>query len=80
MINMTEIDEELERIGVSYEYLGPVDCICADELDGIVRFYDDNGEAFVKIADVENFLGRIESAAGYVAFWDAAGEYEEKNA
>lgn len=75
------IGEQLTRIGVDYEALGPVDSICVsvDSIGNGVRLFDDHGSAYVSSAsDAWNILKTLPDNAGWEAFWEAFTNFPDE--
>ena len=81
-----ELARELDRLGVSEQDLGPVDCILVDVSDDgqTVRIYDDGKEDSLPAAALLSALRTLPDGAGWEATWEAvldtAGENEKEGA
>lgn len=69
------IVEELQRIGVTGDHVGPVDAIVVtEEEDGAFKLYDDNADYRGDGKVILETLKTLENMAGWEAVWDAINQ------
>lgn len=69
MITEEWLEAEIERIGLTFDDVGPCESVCAQVLGDHARLHDDNASAILSLSTWERILPTLEANGGHEEFW-----------